>query len=89
MAMPKSTQTRVVEMITNTTGIPTSHTHAQFNNHNILVELWSVCDVGMLVVLLLLAVEYFLALPSLLPSAIFYTHSTCLLGVTLIHKNLE
>ena len=29
MAMPKSTQTRVVGMITNRTGIPTYHTHAQ------------------------------------------------------------
>ena len=30
MAMPKSIQTRVVGMITNTTGIPTLHTHAHW-----------------------------------------------------------
>ena len=28
MVMPKSTQTRVVGMITNTPDIPTSHTHS-------------------------------------------------------------
>ena len=32
MAMPKSTQTRVVDKITNTTGIPTSHIYAQFRD---------------------------------------------------------
>ena len=53
MAMPKSTQTRVVEMITNTTGIPTSHTHAQFNK--VLVELRSMCDVGMPVVFVIIS----------------------------------
>ena len=31
----KYKKTRVVEMITNTTGIPTLHAHAQFNHHNV------------------------------------------------------
>ena len=40
MAMPKSTQTRVVEMITNTTSIPTSHAHTpQLHEDIVMVEL--------------------------------------------------
>ena len=56
MAMPKSAQTRV-EMITNTTGIPTSHTHT-LQLHEDIVKCACVCDVGMPVVFVIISTTY-------------------------------
>ena len=72
---------RVVGMITDTRGIPTSHIYAYFTHRNVLMELRSVYDVGIDQHLLYLHVNilpllfkspiFGISLPSLLSSAIF------------------
>ena len=44
IAMPKSIQTRVVGMTTNTTGIPTLHTLAHWHHTTQPCPLWSYCE---------------------------------------------
>ena len=67
MAMPKSTPTRVVETITNTTGIPTSYTHTHVLQSEHVRVSWCTCDVGIPVV--------FVTIPTTLVGVLFGNNS--------------